>query len=101
MPQGLSNVPATFNRCVTNLLRPERDFAPSYFDDVFFHSRAMNGKTDVEFHRTHVRQVLQLIRKHKMLSKLKKCILAASEILLLGFIVGNHSVRPDPEKIMR
>ena len=36
MPQGLSNAPATFNRCVTNLLRPVLDFAPSYFDDVFF-----------------------------------------------------------------
>ena len=58
MPQGLSNAPATFNRCVTNLLRPVRDFAPSYFDDVFVHSRAMDGKTDVEVHRTHVRQVL-------------------------------------------
>ena len=47
MSQGLSNAPATFNRCVSYLLRPVRDFAPSYFDDVFVHSRAMNGKTDV------------------------------------------------------
>ena len=29
MPQGISNTPATFNRCVTDLLRPVRDFAPS------------------------------------------------------------------------
>ncbi|KAG3058302.1 hypothetical protein PI125_g25251 [Phytophthora idaei] len=36
MPQGLKNAPATFNRCVTHLLRSARDFAPSYFDDVFF-----------------------------------------------------------------
>ncbi|KAF1316233.1 reverse transcriptase, partial [Globisporangium splendens] len=34
MPQGLENVPATFNRCVTHLLRSVRDFAPSYFGDV-------------------------------------------------------------------
>ena len=45
MPQGLSNSPVTFNRCVTNLLRPVQNFAPSYFDDVFVHSRAMDGKT--------------------------------------------------------
>uniref|UniRef100_A0AAV1U4U1 Reverse transcriptase domain-containing protein n=1 Tax=Peronospora matthiolae TaxID=2874970 RepID=A0AAV1U4U1_9STRA len=50
MPQGLSNAPATFNRCVTNLLRPVRNFEPSYFDDIFVHSRAMDGKTDVEVH---------------------------------------------------
>ena len=55
MPQGLSNAPATFNRCVTNLLRSVREFAPSYFDDVFVHSRAMDGQTDLEVHRLHVR----------------------------------------------
>ncbi|GMG17191.1 unnamed protein product [Phytophthora fragariaefolia] len=38
MPQGLKNSPATFNRCVTHLLRSVRDFAPtpssSLLDDV-------------------------------------------------------------------
>ena len=99
MPQGLSNAPATFNRCVTNLLRPVRDFAPSYFDDMFVNSRAMDGKTDVKVHRTHVRQVLQIMQKHKLCANLKKYIFAASEIPILGCIVGKHSVRPDPETI--
>ena len=99
MSQGLRNAPATFNRCVMYLLRPVREFTPSYFDDVFVHSRAMNGKTDVEVHRTHVRQVLTLMRKHKMYANLKKCIFAAIEIPLLGCIVGKHGMRPDPEKI--
>uniref|UniRef100_A0AAV1T445 Reverse transcriptase domain-containing protein n=1 Tax=Peronospora matthiolae TaxID=2874970 RepID=A0AAV1T445_9STRA len=43
MPEELSNAPATFSKCVTNLLRSVRDFAPSYFDDVFDHSRAVDG----------------------------------------------------------
>uniref|UniRef100_A0AAV1UCK4 Reverse transcriptase domain-containing protein n=1 Tax=Peronospora matthiolae TaxID=2874970 RepID=A0AAV1UCK4_9STRA len=47
MPLGISNAPATFNRCVTNLLRSVRDFASSYFEDVFFYSRAMDGKTEL------------------------------------------------------
>uniref|UniRef100_A0AAV1UAL6 Reverse transcriptase domain-containing protein n=1 Tax=Peronospora matthiolae TaxID=2874970 RepID=A0AAV1UAL6_9STRA len=70
MPQGLSNAPATFNRCVTKLLRSVRDFAPSYFDDVFVHSRNMDGKTDVEVHRYHVRRVLTLLREHKFFANL-------------------------------
>ena len=98
MPQGLINAPATFNRCVTNLLRPVREFAPS-FDDGFVHSRAMDGKTDVEAHRTHVRQVLTLMRKHKLNANLKKCIFAACEIPLPECIVGKHGARPNPEKI--
>ncbi|KAG2816132.1 hypothetical protein PC113_g23126 [Phytophthora cactorum] len=51
MPQELKNPPATFNRCLTHLLRSVRDFAPSYFDDVFVHIKAVNGKTDVEVHK--------------------------------------------------
>uniref|UniRef100_H3GF42 Reverse transcriptase domain-containing protein n=1 Tax=Phytophthora ramorum TaxID=164328 RepID=H3GF42_PHYRM len=66
MPQGLKNAPATFNRCVTHLLRSVRDFAPSYFDDVFIHSRAVNGKSDVEMHAEHLRKLFELMRKHKL-----------------------------------
>ncbi|KAG4046406.1 hypothetical protein PC123_g18213 [Phytophthora cactorum] len=63
MPQGLKNAPATFNRCVTHLLRSVRDFAPSYYDDVFVHSPAVNGKTDVEVHKEHLRKLLGLMQR--------------------------------------
>uniref|UniRef100_A0AAV1VJ68 Reverse transcriptase domain-containing protein n=1 Tax=Peronospora matthiolae TaxID=2874970 RepID=A0AAV1VJ68_9STRA len=99
IPQGLSSAPATFNRCVTHMLRSVRDFAPSYFDDVFVHIRATDGKTDVKAHRIHVRKVLTLMREHKLFANLKKCIFAANEIPLLGCIVGKNGARPDPEKI--
>ena len=84
MPQGLSNDPATCNRCVTNLLRWVRDFAPSYFDHVFVHSRAMDGKSDVDVHRLHVRKVLTLMREHKLFANLKRCIFAAIEYHFLA-----------------
>ncbi|KAG2774021.1 hypothetical protein Pcac1_g15082 [Phytophthora cactorum] len=99
MPQGLTNAPATFNRCVTHLLRSVRDFAPSYFDDVFVHSPAVNGKTDVEVHKEHLRKLLGLMRKHKLHANLKKCIFGASEIPILGCLVGKNGVRPDPEEV--
>ena len=59
----------------------------------------MDGMADVEVHRIHVRKVLTLMREHKLYANLKKCIFAASEIPLLGCIVGTTGVRPDPEKI--
>ncbi|KAG6610909.1 reverse transcriptase [Phytophthora cinnamomi] len=99
MPQGLKNAPATFNRCVTHLLRSVRVFAPSYFDDLFIHSRAVDGKTDVEMHRVHLRKLLELMRKHKLYANLKKCIFGESEIPVLGCLVGKNGVRPDPEKV--
>ena len=99
MPQGLSNAPATFNRCVTHLLRPVRAFAPSYFDDVYIHSRAEGGASEQEVHRKHLRAVFTLMREHKLYARLQKCIFGASEIPVLGCFVGRNGVRPDPEKI--
>ncbi|KAG3231303.1 hypothetical protein PI124_g23603 [Phytophthora idaei] len=84
-------------RCVTHLLPSVRDFAPSYFDDVFVHSRAVNGKTDVEVHKEHLRNLLGLMRKHKLYTNLKKS--GASEIPILGCLIGKNGVRPDPEKV--
>ncbi|KAE9162960.1 hypothetical protein PF002_g31978 [Phytophthora fragariae] len=96
MPQGLKNAPATFNRCVTHLLRSVRDFAPSYFDDVFIHSRAVDGKSEVEMHNEHLRRLFALMRKHKLYANLKKCIFGAREIHVLGCLVGKNGVRSDP-----
>ncbi|KAF1327712.1 reverse transcriptase, partial [Globisporangium splendens] len=84
MPQGLKNAPATFNRMVTNVLRPLREFAPSYFDDIFVHSKALGKKKDVDVHLEHLRQ---------------KCIFFAPEIPVLGCFVGKNGVRADPEKV--
>ncbi|KAG3185702.1 hypothetical protein PC128_g13235 [Phytophthora cactorum] len=68
---GPKNAPATFNRCVTHQLRSVRDFAPSYVDNVFVHSPAVNGKTNVEVHKEHLRKLLELMRKHKLYANLK------------------------------
>ncbi|KAF1334277.1 reverse transcriptase, partial [Globisporangium splendens] len=99
IPQGLTNAPATFNRCVTQLLRPVRDFASSYFDDVFIHSRASDAASDVEVHKEHLRQLLDLMRKYKLYANIQKYMFGVDEIPVLGCFVGKNGVRPDPEKI--
>ncbi|KAE8904962.1 hypothetical protein PF002_g20432 [Phytophthora fragariae] len=66
MPQGLKNTPATFNRMVSHVLRPLRDFAPSYFDDIFVHSRAEGDFSAVEVHVRHLRQVFQVMREQAL-----------------------------------
>ncbi|KAF1327390.1 reverse transcriptase, partial [Globisporangium splendens] len=96
---GLKNAPATFNRMVTNVPRPLRTFAPSYFDDIFVHSKTTNGKSDVDVHLGHLRQVFQVMRKNKLYANLKKCMFFAPEIPVLGCFVGKSSVRVDPEKV--
>ncbi|KAE8992040.1 hypothetical protein PR003_g21445 [Phytophthora rubi] len=76
-----------------------RDFAPSYFDNVFIHSRAVDGKSEVEMHKEHLRRLFALMHKHKLYANLKKCIFGASEIPVLRCLVGKNGVRPDPGKV--
>ncbi|POM73971.1 LOW QUALITY PROTEIN: Putative retroelement, partial [Phytophthora palmivora] len=66
MPQGLSNAHATFNRLVTQLFRPLRTFAQTYFDDIFVHSRAEGGQTAMEVHLKHLRRVFEVMRANKL-----------------------------------
>ena len=79
MPEGLNNAPAIFNRMVSHVLRPFRDFAPSYFDDVFVLSRAAAGATDLTVHLGHLRQVFEAMRENKLYANLKICIFRAPE----------------------
>ena len=75
-----------------------RDFAPSHFSDVSSTCRDIDVQTNVEVHLLYVRKVLTLMREHKLYTNLKMCIFAAIEIPLLGCIVGEYGVLPDPEK---
>lgn len=70
MPEGLKNAPATFNRMVSHVLRPIRDFAPSYFDDKFVYSCAAEGATDLGVHLGHFRIVCEAMRANKLYANL-------------------------------
>ncbi|KAG2999558.1 hypothetical protein PC121_g22841 [Phytophthora cactorum] len=99
MPQGLSNAPATFNRLVTQLFRPHRAYAQTYFDDIFVHSRAEHGKSDVENHVEHLRAVLECMRTNKLYGNLDKCVFGAEELTFLGCFIGKRDLRADPAKV--
>ncbi|KAG3080526.1 hypothetical protein PI124_g18304 [Phytophthora idaei] len=99
MPQGLKNAPATFNRMVSHILRPFRDFAPSYFDDISVHSQAEVDLSAVETHLRHLRQVFRVMHENKLYANLKKCGFCAPEIPVLRCYVSKSGVRADPEKI--
>ncbi|KAG2890872.1 hypothetical protein PC119_g16620 [Phytophthora cactorum] len=79
MPQGLSNVPATFNRLVTQF-------------------RAEHGKLDVENHEEHLRAVLECMRTNKLYANLDKCVFGAEEIPFLGCFIGKRGLWADPAK---
>ena len=82
MPPGLFNAPAAFYRLVAQLFRPIRDYAQTYFDDIFVHSRAEQGRSDVDNHIGHFRAMLECMRNNKLYANASKCILVQRRLLL-------------------
>ncbi|POM78587.1 LOW QUALITY PROTEIN: Pol protein, partial [Phytophthora palmivora] len=97
MSQGLSNTPATFNRLVTQLVRP---FVRSHrLDDIFVHSRAEDGQTAMEVHLRHLRRVFEVMRANKLYANIDECVFAAEVVIVLGCYVSRVGVRTDPGKV--
>ena len=94
MPFGLTNAPATFNCLMTDIFRKQLDdFVLVFFDDILVYSK------DPAEHENHVRQVLQLLREHKLYAKKSKCTFFTEKVEYLGFIVSKDGVSTDPSKV--
>ena len=64
MPFGLTNAPATFMSLMHDIFRPYLDkFVVIFLDDILIYS------PDEETHLDHVRQVLRILREHKLYAK--------------------------------
>ena len=54
---------------------------------------------DRENHDTHLRVVLETLRKEQLYAKLSKCEFWLREVSFLGHIVSEEGIRVDPKKI--
>ena len=95
----MSYAPATFNRLVLQIFRPHREYAQTYFGDIFVHSRAEQGRSDVGNHISHLRAVLECVRTNKLYANASKCIFGAEKIPFLDSFIGKRSLRADPTKV--
>ena len=94
MPFGLTNAPAAFMDLMNRVFRPYVDqFVVEFIDDILVYSK------DRENHDTHLRVVLETLRKEQLYAKLSKCEFWLNEVSFLGHIVSKKGIRVDPKKI--
>jgi hypothetical protein len=68
MPFGLCNAPATFQRLISDVFRHLLDKSMiAFVDDILFYSRTADEP------QQHVREVLQLLRQHRLHTIASKC----------------------------
>ena len=64
-----------------------------FIDDIMVYSK------DREDHDTHLRVVLETLRKEQLYAKRSKCEFWLREVSFLGYIVSEEGIRVDPRKI--
>ena len=94
MPFGLTNAPTAFMDLMNRVFRLYVDqFVVVFIDDILVYSK------DRENHDTHLRVVLETLRKEQLYAKLSKCEFWLNEVSFLGHIVSKEGIRVDPKKI--
>ena len=95
IPFGLKNAPTAFVDLMNRVFRPYVDqFVVVFIEDILVYSK------DLENHDTHLRVVLETLRKEQLYAKLSKCEFWLNEVSFLGHIVSKEGIRVDPRKIM-
>jgi len=65
-----------------------------YLNNILIYSKLR------EDYYTHIKIIIERLRKHKLYIKLNKCFFNIKEVEFLGFIIGFIRVKPDPNKIL-
>ena len=94
MSFGLQGAPATWNRCINQILRKQIGrIAYIYLDDACIYAE------NFDQHLKNVEEILSEFKEAGVKIGLPKCSFAKSSVKFLGHIVSAAGVRPDPGNI--
>ena len=89
---GVCNGPSSFQRMMETVLKGVKT-AKVFIDDILIFS------SDIDRHKTHLREVFQRIRESNLTLRGSKCCLAKSSVRYLGNIISAQGMKPDPYQV--
>jgi hypothetical protein len=91
MPFGLCNASTTFMILMNDILHPYLDsFVVVYVDDILVYSATW------EEHMSNLMQVLETLKKHQLLTNLKKCEFSQQYLVYLGYVINGGELNTYP-----
>jgi hypothetical protein len=94
VPYGLKNAGATFQRAMTDILRPNiGKTVEVYVDDILVKSK------ETRDHLADLKATFQLLRKYKMKLNATKCTFGVGSGKFLGYLINHRGIEANPEKV--
>jgi hypothetical protein len=91
-PMGLCNSPAAFQRLMSHVMQGIPGVSV-YVDDITIYSRTWKD------HLHTLTQVFERLKDSGLKVKFAKCVWAAAECRVLGSVVSERGIKPDPDKV--
>ena len=93
-PFGLTNLPSQWTRLMTTIFQPLiGKNVVVYLDDILIYSESC------EQHAQDIKEVFDLLRKHKLYLHPTKCAFFLKRVAYLGFVIEKGTLTIDPGKI--
>jgi hypothetical protein len=94
MPFGLQNVSATYQRCMQHVFGDHIGrTVEAYIDDIIVKTRKADDLVN------DLRVEFDYLRANRMKLNPEKCVFGVPRGMLLGYIVSQRGIEPNPEKV--
>jgi len=94
---GMTNLPATFQEMMNEILRDliNEGKVAAFVDDVLVGTETEEGHDEI------VEEILRRLEENDLYIKLKKCVWKARKIGFLGVVIGPNGIEMEAKKVDR
>jgi len=94
---GMTNLPATFQEMMNEILRDliNEGKVAAFVDDVLVGTETEEGHDEI------VEEILRRLEENNLYIKLKKCVWKARKIGFLGVVIGPNGIEMEAKKVDR